>query len=324
MARVCVTGGTGFIGSALVRELTARGREVTVFDSNYRGTSENIGAVRELVRFVEGDVRSIDDVREAVQGCSEVFHLAFINGTENFYRHPGLVLDVGIRGHFNVMDACAEAGVETFVHASSSEVYQTPDRIPTPEDVAGSVPDVRNPRYSYGGGKLACELLTLHYRQEHPMRRVIFRPHNIYGPAMGFEHVIPQLVRKIHAACGKGRENRVEIEIQGDGSQSRAFCHIADAVEGILLVAEKGVDKEIYNLGVDKETTIRELLSAIGRHLGISIAVLPGRLPAGGTLRRCPAIDKVRGMGFEPRIPLQQGLVDTVDWYWNHFETREP
>lgn len=320
MARICVTGGSGFIGSALVRELVARGNEVRVFDNNSRGAMSNLADVKDRVAFIQGDVRNQADALRAVQGCDDVYHLAFINGTEYFYTKPDLVLDVGIRGHFTVMDACADAGVRSFIYASSSEVYQTPALLPTPEDVPGSVPDVRNPRYSYGGGKLAGELLTLHYRQESSMRRLIFRPHNIYGPAMGFEHVIPQLVKKLHKAAAGIMGSSVEIEIEGDGNQTRAFCHVADAVNGIILVGEKGENREIYHVGMDEERSIRELIAAMGGLLNLKVAIRSGPLPKGGTLRRCPDIAKLRALGYAPALTLEKGLADAVHWYWNHYE----
>ncbi|MGE4505235.1 MAG: NAD-dependent epimerase/dehydratase family protein [Desulfovibrionaceae bacterium] len=331
MGRVLVTGGSGFIGSALVRALVARGAEVRVFDNNSRGVRANLAGVAERVEIVEGDVRDAAAAREAVRGCEAVYHLAYVNGTEYFYTKPDLVLDVGIRGHFAMMDACADEGVGSFIHASSSEVYQTPPLLPTPEDVPASVPDVKNPRYSYGGGKIAGELLTLHYRLDSPMRRVIFRPHNVYGPAMGFKHVIPQLVQKLHeAARGAGAGSRpevkgiveVEIEVEGDGGQTRAFCHVDDAVAGILAVGSSGQDREIYHVGVDEETSIRTLAQRLAAQLGLKVRLRPGPLPKGGTLRRCPDVSRLRALGWEPRVSLDEGLARTAPWYWNHYDNQ--
>lgn len=321
MGSILVTGGTGFIGSALVRHLAALGHPVRVFDNNFRGRTGNLDPVMDRIELVQGDIRNPDDALRAAEGCDTVYHLAFINGTEYFYSMPQLVLDVGVRGHLTMMDACARAGVGAFIYASSSEVYQTPPVIPTPEDVPGSVPDVTNPRYSYGGSKLMGELLTLHYALEHSMRRVIFRPHNVYGPAMGFEHVIPQLARKMFAATNRLSSSSASIEIQGDGGQTRAFCHVDDAVRGIVLAAERGEDRGIYHVGTDTETTIKELAEAMAAHLGIELDLVPGELPAGGTLRRCPDISRLRGLGYAPQVALAQGLGPTLDWYMNHFAT---
>ena len=128
-------------------------------------------------------------VEKATQGMDEVHHLAFVNGTEFFYSQPDLVLDVGVRGMVNVIDACRKHGIGTLVLASSSEVYQTPPKVPTDETAPLAIPDPLNPRYSYGGGKLISELMAINYGRKYFNRVLIFRPHNVYGPDMGWEHV---------------------------------------------------------------------------------------------------------------------------------------
>ena len=256
MTNILVTGGTGFIGAALVRKLVELEHSVTVFDNNHRGNIDSLLPVQDMITIVQGDIRNYKDVQAAVKGNDIVYHLAFINGTEFFYKYPDLVLDVGIRGHLNVMDACQEFGVNKFIYASSSEVYQTPPKIPTPEDVPACIPDVKNPRYSYGGVKLIGELLSLHYMQNYDFERVIFRPHNIYGPAMGFEHVIPHLIKKIIYATNGLRSKKGQIRIQGTGDETRAFCYIEDAIDGIVLLIDRSDNNQIYNIGIDVETNI--------------------------------------------------------------------
>lgn len=314
---VLVTGGSGFIGSALVRRLAGEGRRVRVLDDGSRGRQDRLAGLE--VERVSGDVRDETLVREAMSGVETVFHLAYVNGTEHFYSKPDVVLDIAVRGQLNALDAAREAGVETFVYASSSETYQTPPVVPTPEQVPLVVPDVRNPRYSYGGGKIVAELLLLHYARTAGFRRVIFRPHNVYGPDMGFEHVIPQLVAKIAAASDGFRRSSARIELQGDGSQTRAFCHIDDAVSGILLCAANGADQDIFHLGTDRETSIGDLARRIGMLCGVEVALEPGPEAPGGTARRCPDIGRLRRIGYEPRVGLDAGLAATVDWYREHF-----
>ena len=319
MTDILVTGGTGFIGSNLVKELIHRGRSVRVFDNNTRGSFLNLESVLDKVEIYHGDIRSFQEVQKAVKGIKTVFHLAFINGTENFYNLPGLVLDVGLRGHLNIMDACKDASVDTFVYSSSSEIYQTPSMIPTPENIVGSIPDVTNPRYSYAGSKLVGELLTLHYCTDLKMKRIIFRPHNIYGPAMGFEHVIPQLVRKICIASDHFQKTEAEIELQGSGDETRAFCYIEDAIDGILIAGKKGKNFDIFNVGSQKETKIRELTLSIGRILNIKLKISPGKLQKGSTRRRCPDITKLSKLGYTPKVSLEAGLVKTVQWYKGYY-----
>src|SRR5262249_32776038 len=151
------------IGSALVKALVEEGCAVRVFDDNSRGTLRRLAAVRADVEFVSGDVRDSDAVHNAVKGADEVHHLAYVNGTEFFYKFPEMVLEVGIKGMINVIDACRAADVRTLVLASSSEVYQTAPVIPTDETVPLVVPDPHNPRLSYGAGKIISEIMAINY-----------------------------------------------------------------------------------------------------------------------------------------------------------------
>ena len=321
MHNVLVTGGTGFIGSGLVKGLVKKGFKVRVFDNNFRGNTENINEILDQIELFEGDIRNPNDVIEAVKGMKTVYHLAFINGTENFYNRPELVLDVGVRGHLNICDAVMkENGVETFIYASSSEIYQTPEQIPTPEKVPGLVPDVNNPRYSYGGAKLMGEILTLHYLKKEGLKKVIFRPHNIYGEAMGFEHVIPQLAKKIHDASNGFKNDTAEIEIQGSGKETRAFCYVDDAVEGIILSATEGGDNEVYHVGKEEEISIIDLLNKIAEIYNVQLNITHTDLQLGSTPRRCPDITKLRGLGYEPKVTLEDGLKKTLSWYRNYYE----
>ena len=208
--------------------------------------------------MVIGDIRDPEVVKRATAGVESVCHLAYINGTEYFYTKPGLVLDVAIRGMINVIDACRASGARDLVLASSSEVYQTPPVIPTDETVPLSIPDVLNPRYSYGGGKVACELMAINFCRTDFGRAVIFRPHNVYGPDMGREHVIPQFALRIRDLC-RGTSGTIRFPIQGTGQESRAFIYIDDFVDGVLRVIDRGEHLGIYHIGTEDEVTIAEL-----------------------------------------------------------------
>jgi nucleoside-diphosphate-sugar epimerase len=319
MTRVLVTGGSGFIGSNLVTALVRRGYDVRVFDNNFRGKEGNLRSVWDQIEFIKGDIRDPVQVSNATKGVDVVYHLAFINGTEFFYKYPELVLEVGIKGHLNIMEACHKSQVQRFIYASSSEVYQVPKVLPTPENIACVVPEVGNPRYSYGGSKILGELLTIHYRPEAPMIRSIFRPHNIYGIAMGFEHVIPQIIYKICSATDFFSKKQASISIQGSGTETRAFCYIDDAVRGILLLQDKGLNKEIYHLGTNQETAIISLVLEIAEILHIKLEVSKGPLQKGSTPRRCPDISKLMSLGYKPNTSLRAGLFKTVEWYKEYF-----
>jgi nucleoside-diphosphate-sugar epimerase len=315
MTRYLVTGGTGFIGAALVRHLVAAGHHVRVLDNNSRGAARRLGKLAQDVELVEGDIRDFALVRRAAKGMQSCLHLVFINGTEFFYTRPELVLDVGIRGMLSVLDACREEGVRELVLASSSEVYQLPPTIPTPEDVPLSVPDVHNPRYSYGGGKIACELMALNYGRTGFERVMIFRPHNVYGPDMGWEHVLPQFILRAADAAVVQPRGPVPFPILGDGSQTRAFVHVDDLAEGVLAMLARGGHLQVYHVGNPVEVTIRSIAERVLRHMGRDAQIIPGNTPAGETPRRCPDISKLRALGYAPKISLDQGLPPMIDWY---------
>ena len=316
MARILVTGGSGFIGSALVKALLKDGNAVRVLDDNSRGAPRRLADIQKDIEFIAGDIRDAATVDAAVRGVDEVHHLAFVNGTEFFYSAPELVLDVGVKGMVNVIDACRASNVRRLVLASSSEVYQTPPKVPTDETAPLSVPDPTNPRYSYGGGKIISELMAINYGRKFFDRVLIFRPHNLYGPDMGFEHVIPQFALRLKHAMTQHKTGTVPFEMHGDGRQTRSFCHVDDLVRGVMVMRDKGEHLGIYHVGTTEEVTIGEVARRIAAHAGREIKFVSRPTPAGGTERRCPDIDKLARLGFRPQVTLAQGLPPTVDWYF--------
>ncbi|KPK77673.1 MAG: NAD-dependent dehydratase [Phycisphaerae bacterium SM23_30] len=311
-----ITGGGGFIGSALVKRLVEAGHGVRVLDDGSRGGQERLAAVRDDIEYVAGDVRDGQMVLAAARGVEAVCHLAFVNGTENFYHRPEVVLDVGVRGMINVLDGCRYNGVGELILASSSEVYQTPPAVPTDEKVELSIPDVRNPRYSYAGGKIISEIMAIHYGRKFFERVLIFRPHNVYGPAMGFEHVVPQfIVRMQRLIETSGAGEVIRFGIQGTGEETRAFVFIDDFVDGLMRVLEKGEHLGIYNIGTTEEITIKQAALEVAEYFGRRIEIEPGAAAAGGTRRRCPDINKLMALGYRPRYLFKQGLALTAQWY---------
>jgi nucleoside-diphosphate-sugar epimerase len=303
--RILVTGGLGFMGSRLAGALVADGHEVVVLDNGFRASGEQPAGVR----AVDADVRDAAAVREASRDADTVVHLAAIQGTGNFYEIPAEVLDVNLRGTLNVADACAVESVRRLVFSSSSEVYGEPAVFPTAEDHPLAVPDPRNPRYSYGASKIAGELVVVNTARAHAFEFTILRYHNVYGPAMGWDHVIPQFIRRL--------ELGEEFTIQGDGAQTRSFCYVDDAVHAtVAAVTSPAAANEIINVGNPEEVTIDELAARLGRIAGKLVE--PHYVPfAGeGTRRRVPAVERARELlGFEARVPLDEGLRETYGWY---------
>lgn len=316
--RLLVTGGSGFLGASLVRKMVREGWQVRVLDDNSRGRPRRLVDVAADIEFVGGDVRDPDAVGRAVKGMDAVAHLAFINGTEFFYSKPELVLEVGVKGALHTLDACLRHGVARYWLMSSSEVYQTPPVVPTDESAPMSIPDPLNPRYSYGGGKLISELLAVNYGRGRFEQVVIVRPHNVYGPDMGREHVIPQLIDRVRAICEADDSETIELPIRGDGSQTRSFVFVDDFTDGCSLCFTRGEHLNIYHVGTEDEVSIASLAERVARTFGRAAAIVPSEAPAGETSRRCPDIGKARSLGYAPATPLEVGLQRCKDWYVAH------
>jgi len=316
--RILITGGSGFIGGALVSRLVQEGYSTRVLDNQSRGTDEHLADVRDKIEFVNADIRNFDAVREACRGIDLVFHLAFVNGTEYFYSKPELVLDVGVKGMTNIMDACLKEKIGELIVASSSEVYQTPSIVPTDESAALCIPDPLNPRYSYAAGKILSEIMTINYGKKYFDRALLFRPHNVYGPNMGWEHVIPQFCSRMKTLVRSSADLRIPFLIKGTGQEKRAFVHINDFIDGLMIVFEKGEHLNIYHIGTQEEITIETVAREIGHFYTKEIDIIPSDSVAGGTNRRCPDISKLKKLGFNPKIDFKEGLKLTAQWYDAH------
>lgn len=318
MINVLVTGGSGFLGSNLVKYLINKKKKITVIDNNSRGTFLNLKDISNKLKFIKGDLRDTKLLKRQLRNIDTVFHLAAINGTENFYKSPGEVLDVGINGTSNLIKAVNETRVKKFIFASSSEVYQRPEKIPTPEDININFPNLTNPRYSYGISKLAGEILVNFYLNKN-IKKIIFRPHNIYGPAMGYEHVIPQLINKILHNSKILNKEEIRLQIQGKGNETRSFCYIDDAVEQIFLCSKLGSNKSIYNIGKNDEISIRDLIKTIEKVLKIKINIHTTKIKEGSVSRRCPDVKKINKFKIKSNTSLNVGLTKTIDWYLKDF-----
>ena len=310
--RHLVTGGAGFVGSALVRRLVSEGHEVTVLDRFSRGKRERLS---KGAKSWMGDICDYVAVDRALYEQDVIWHLAYVQGTQTFYADPKDVIEVALRGITNLLLACERhESKPDFFLVSSSEVYQNPPQFPTDETVPLSVPDVTNPRYSYGGGKIASEIAALAYARAGVLgRTVIVRPHNIYGPDMGYEHVIPEFAVRMLDTLGTDER---EFRIQGTGQETRSFCHIDDCVDGLMVLLEKGESENVYHLGNPaEEWAIESVAYLVAEELGRNITIVPGERPKGSPTRRLPDIGKMAALGFDPQITLIEGIQSTVSWY---------
>ncbi len=311
---ILITGGTGFIGRSIVQKILTSGHSVTVLDNDSRGNITKLNHLKKDFKYITGDVRNLDVVIKATKNIDKVIHLAYINGTEFFYTRPFDVLEVALKGMLNILDAHRINRFSELIIASTSETYQNASVIPTPEKIPLVVPDVLNSRFSYGGGKIATELLAINYAKQHNLKIKIFRPHNIYGPDMGNEHAIPQIIRNVLKGINIEYGNS-SIVIQGTGRETRSFCYIEDFLSGFDAIMADNIDMNIYNIGVNDEISILDLVSTIGDLLKINVVVQKSEILNGSPLRRCPDISKITNLGFKQRWDLRAGLQETIKWY---------
>ena len=295
-----VTGGNGFIGRNIVSLLLKKNYKILVLDDGSRGTF-NI-TKNKNIKYIKGDIREKKLLNKCLKKVDAVIHLAYINGTRYFYEKPDVILDVAVKGLINVFDGCKKYKIKELYLASSSEVYQTPLKIPTDENEMLKIPDIYNPRYSYGGGKILTELMGINYGKKFFKRLVIFRPHNVYGPNMGNEHVIPEFIKKMKSIKNKS------FKIQGSGNEIRSFIYIEDFINAFDLILHKGKHLNIYNIGTNEKIKIKDLAKKIAKIFNKKIEVRKSPLKEGGTKIRVPNIKKIKMLGFKTKYSLDSGL----------------
>ena len=304
-----VTGGTGFIGSSICELLVKKKYKVKIFDNNSRGSLKGIKKIKKKITFIKGDIRNKKDLKKAIKNTDAVVHLAYINGTKYFYSKPDLVLDIAVKGIINVIDLCIENKIKELYLASSSEVYQTPNKIPTDESESLKIPDILNPRYSYGGGKILTELMGINYGKKFYKKLIIFRPHNVFGPNMGQEHVIPEFISRFKYLKGR------KFKIQGTGNEIRSFIYIKDFIRAFDLVLTKGRHLNIYNIGTNERIKIKNLAYKMSNIFKKKINLYKTSLTKGSTKIRVPNIKKIKKLGFKPRYSLDKALKEINQIY---------
>jgi nucleoside-diphosphate-sugar epimerase len=316
-----VTGGAGFVGCHLAERLSESGNRITIIDNLYRGRADetfNRLISKENVEFINADMTKRNFCALLAPRYDEIYHLTAINGTKNFYEIPEKVLEVNILSLMNILDWVNEKNCGKFLFSSSSEAYAGAisefgayrDMVPSDESIPLVVNDVFNPRFSYGGSKIIGEILTINYLRQKSVRFSIIRYHNIYGPRMGFDHVIPEFCQRIMDGVSP-------FPVYG-GHETRAFCYVDDGVEATKLVMEsENADGGIVHIGNDREEiSIIDMAKLLFEVTGYDAELAIRDAPAGSVRRRCPNIGKLAGLtGFSPKVPLREGLSRTYGWY---------
>lgn len=313
MSRVLVTGGTGTIGSAVVRRLLRDG-DWTVRVADQRPAPEWMRRDCEIIR---GDLRDELVAGAAVDGCTHVIHLAaIVGGIANFHKLPLTLTQVNNALSSAVVGACAASDVQRYVYVSSSMVFERATEFPTTEEHLLTCPP---PHSAYGFSKLAGEVYARAAREQHGLDYTICRPFNAYGPGElpdrdepGIAHAVPDLIAKVLSG-------QRPLQIFGSGEQTRTLTHVDDIADGIVTaMASPAAENEDFNISASEERTVAEIAALIWEACGRDPAELElSHLPSFevDVHRRWPSVEKARRvLRWEARVDLREGLRATADW----------
>lgn len=327
MVKSLVLGGCGFIGFHLGRRLAGDPRhEVVLVDNLSRGKLdadlEKLLGLFPNVRFLQADLTQPESFRWFDDSYDHVFLLAGVIGVHNTIGDPARVLRTNSLVILNTLDWLSRAGCGSLVFSSTSEVYAGgvftgAVTVPTDETVPVTILDPRQPRFSYAISKLLGEAAVAHYSNSCGFPAIVMRYHNIYGPRMGLDHVVPELMQRVYT-----REDPLRVYGTED---SRAFCYVEDAVTATLALASNPpAPCEIVHVGNDREEIrIGALLEKIRALADYSPEIEVLMASDGSVPRRCPDVSKLRRLtGYEPQWPLDAGLAETWSWYQLFFESQ--
>lgn len=308
MQKVLVTGGAGFIGSELTHQLASKGIHVIVVDNLVNGKKENLADVSaERLQLEVADIRDEERMDKLLRGVDAVFHLACM-GVRHSIHSPRENHSVNAEGTLKLLLAAKRADVERFVYVSSSEVYGTARWVPMTEE------HPTFPMTVYGASKLAGDCYARAFFETYSFPTVVVRPFNSYGPRCHHEGDSGEVIPKFMLRSMAGRP----MIVFGDGSQTRDFTHVSDTARGIILAGtvDAAVGKTI-NLGSGTESSIKDIAFAIKQVVGAEkteICMEDSR--PGDVLRLCADASQAKKLlGFEPSIPLEQGLISLKNWY---------
>lgn len=307
-ARTIVTGGAGFIGSELVRQLAERGARVTVIDNLVNGKRENLtGLPPDRVTLLDHDIRDLPAYATLLREADAVYHLACL-GVRHSVHSPIENHEVNATGTLRILEASRGAAVPKFIYVSSSEVYGTARWAPMSEE------HPTFPCTVYGGSKLAGEAYARAFHRTYGYPTVVVRPFNTYGPRSHHEGDSGEVIPKFLLRCLAGKP----MVIFGDGMQTRDFTYVSDSARGIILAGtETAAIGRTINLGSGAEVTVTDLARAVAQITGRPDAdIVHDEGRPGDVLRLCADMSKARTLlGYEVRVPLAEGLSRLLEWY---------
>ena len=301
--RVLVTGGSGFIGSNLVKALVANGCDVTVLDNLSSGYRSNLEPFP-MVRFIEADIRDPRAVDEAIQGASVVFHLAASVGNKRSIDCPLLDAETNVLGTLRVLEAARAHKVRKVVTSSSAGIFGELKILPIRED------HPVEPDTPYGSTKLCAEKLCLAYAKLYELEAVCLRYFNVYGPNQRFDaygNVIPIFVFQML----RGEP----LTVFGDGGQTRDFVNVADVVQANLKAAAATHVSGAFNIGSGSKISISRLIALLEAASGVTPVVRHGPPRAGDVRDSIADISAAAAaLGFAPATTIEDGLAEYVRW----------
>ena len=312
--RVLVTGGAGFIGSELVRQLAEAGSHVTVADNLVNGRSQNLdGLPADRVRLEVVDIRDKDAMASLVSGAAAVFHLACL-GVRHSIHAPAENHSVNATATLDLLAMARDTGLDRFVYVSTSEIYGSAQTVPMNEDHPA------RPTTVYGASKLAGEAYARAFHRTHGLAAVVVRPFNTFGPRCHHEGDSGEVIPKFMLRCLAGEP----MLVFGSGGQTRDFSYVSDIARGILAAATNdGAVGATINLGSGRETSIAALTRAVSAALSRPGAITEYR-PArpGDVMRLCADTTRASEMlGFETAVELAEGLGRLHEWYLSQGES---
>ena len=307
MAKYLVTGGAGFIGSHIAETLAGRGDAVRVLDNLSTGKKENLAGLLDQVEFIEGDIRDLETCRRAVKGMDHVLHQAALASVPGSVADPLLNNAINVTGTLNLLLAARDAGVRSFVLASSSAVYG--------DDPAPSKREGREgrPLSPYGLSKHAGERYCEVFHTLFGLKAVSLRYFNVFGPRQDpqseYAAVIPLFITKVL----KGERPVV----YGDGEQTRDFIYVRNVVQANILAAgSPAAGGEAVNIAGGAALTVNGLMAAVNEALGTRVEPVHAGPRAGDIRHSVADVEKSRRvLGFEPAVSFLDGLHETVSWY---------
>jgi nucleoside-diphosphate-sugar epimerase len=306
MKRWLITGGAGFIGSHLAAHLRKRGEHVVVLDNFVTGTRDNLRYARPN-RLVRGDIRNPAAARRALKGIDYVLHQAALRSVPRSLEDPSASNDVNVSGTLNLLLEAVRARVKRFVYASSSSVYGDGKTFPQKET------QLPQPLSPYAVSKLAAEYYCGMFSKTYGLATVSLRYFNVFGPrqdpASKYAAVIPKFIL---AAI-----NDEEVEIHGDGEQSRDFTYIDNVIQANVLAATRRVDApKVYNVAVEETHSVLDILRGVEKSFGKKLRRRFAPSRRGDVRMTYGAIRAIRrDLGYRPHFDFQKGLQKTIDYF---------